>query len=124
MENILIVDDVQTDREILGRIVSSTGHQPIFANDGAEAMMAAKQSRPALILLDVVMPGQDGYKTCRTLKNDPDTARIPVVLVTSKGADSDKFWGKRQGADEIVTKPYLPDTIVSVIKGYMRTGGR
>jgi twitching motility two-component system response regulator PilH len=124
MENILIVDDVQTDRDILGRIVSSAGHQPVYASDGLQAMSAAKQTRPALILLDVVMPGQDGYKTCRTLKNDPETARIPVVLVTSKGADSDKFWGKRQGADDVVVKPFAPDTIVNVIRRYLITGGR
>jgi twitching motility two-component system response regulator PilH len=124
MENVLIVDDVQTDRDILGRIVSSVGHQPVFVSDGAEAMAAAKQTRPALILLDVVMPGQDGYKTCRTLKNDPETAKIPVVLVTSKGADSDKFWGRKQGADDVVVKPYLPDTIVNVLKRYMHTVGR
>ena len=120
MGNILIVDDVQTDRDILGRIVSNAGHQPVFASDGSEAMSTAKSTRPALILLDVVMPGQDGYKTCRTLKADPDTARIPVVLVTSKGADSDKFWGKRQGADDVVIKPYMPDTIVTVIHRYLQ----
>ncbi len=124
MENILIVDDVRTDRDVLGRIVSNAGHQPVYASDGAEAMLAAKSARPALILLDVVMPGQDGYKTCRSLKGDPDTARIPVVLVTSKGSDSDKFWGKRQGADDVVVKPYLPDTIVNVIRRYLREEGR
>ncbi len=124
MENILIVDDVRTNRDVLGRIVSNAGHQPVYASDGAEAMLAAKSARPALILLDVVMPGQDGYKTCRSLKGDPDTARIPVVLVTSKGSDSDKFWGKRQGADDVVVKPYLPDTIVNVIRRYLREEGR
>src|SRR5215471_3524993 len=87
VHNILIVDDAQTDRDILGRIVESSGHQPIYATDGAQALGAAKTARPALILLDVVMPGQDGYKTCRTLKADPQTAKIPVVLVTSKGSD-------------------------------------
>jgi twitching motility two-component system response regulator PilH len=120
MQNILIVDDVQTDREILGRIVSSTGHQPVYASDGNQALGMAKSARPALILLDVVMAGQDGYKTCRTLKADPETAGVPVVLVTSKGADSDKFWGKRQGADDVVVKPYAPETIASVIQRYVR----
>ena len=120
MHTILIVDDVQTDREILGRIVSATGHQPVYASDGLQALGAAKSSRPALILLDVVMAGQDGYKTCRSLKADPQTATIPIVLVTSKGADSDKFWGKRQGADDVVVKPYLPNTILDVVRKYVR----
>ena len=79
MQNILIIDDAQTDREILGRIVSAAGHQPVYASDGSQALGAAKSARPALILLDVVMPGQDGYKTCRTLKSDPETAGMPIV---------------------------------------------
>ncbi len=120
MQNILIVDDVQTDREILGRIVTAAGYQPVFASDGNQALGTAKSARPALILLDVVMPGQDGYKTCRSLKADPETAGMPIVLVTSKGADSDKFWGKRQGADDVVVKPYMPDTIVHLIKRYVK----
>jgi twitching motility two-component system response regulator PilH len=120
MQNILIVDDAQTDREILGRVVTGTGHQPIYASDGNQAIGAAKSARPALILLDVVMQGQDGYKTCRSLKSDPETAGIPIVLVTSKGTDSDKFWGKRQGADDVVVKPYLPATIISVIQRYVK----
>jgi CheY-like chemotaxis protein len=120
MSNILIVDDVRTDREILGRIVTGAGHHPVFASDGGEALSAAKHASPALILLDVIMPGQDGYKTCRTLKSDPQTANIPVVLVTSKGSDSDKFWGRRLGAQETVVKPYEPQTIVDVIQRYVR----
>ncbi len=120
MSNILIVDDVQTDRQILGRIVSGAGHNPVYAADGGEVMGAAKSQHPALILLDVVMPGQDGYKTCRTLKADAATAKIPVVLVTSKGSDSDKFWGKRQGADDVVVKPFTAETIVGLIKQYVR----
>src|SRR5437763_677923 len=120
MSKILIVDDVQTDREILGRVVAQSGHSPVYAADGEQGVAAAREVQPALILLDVVMPGQDGYKACRTLKNDPDTAKIPIVLVTSKGADSDKFWGKRQGADDIVTKPFLADTILNVIRRYVR----
>jgi twitching motility two-component system response regulator PilH len=120
MGTILIVDDVQTERDILGRIVTSEGHQPVFATDGSQALAAAKSSQPTLILMDVVMPGQDGYKTCRTIKNDPDTARIPIVLVTSKGEESDKFWAKRQGADDVVVKPYQANTIVDVLRRYVR----
>ena len=118
--NILIVDDVQTDRQILGSLVVQAGHQPVYASDGSEVLGAAKASRPALILLDVVMAGQDGYKTCRSLKADPETAKIPIVLVTSKSSDSDKFWGRRQGADDIVVKPYRPEAIVEAIRRFVR----
>lgn len=120
MQTVLIVDDVQTDRELVGKVVSATGHRPLFAADGAEALLKAKEHRPALILLDVVMPNQDGFKTCRTLKQDPDTSKIPVVLVTSKGTESDRFWGQRQGADEHVAKPFSPDALAQVIRRYVR----
>jgi twitching motility two-component system response regulator PilH len=120
MQNILIVDDVQTDRELLGAVVARAGHHPVYSSDGVQAIEMAKQTQPALIFLDVVMPSQDGFKTCRLLKNDPQTAHIPVVLVTSKKADSDKFWGKKQGADDHVGKPYTPEQMTAIIQRYVR----
>jgi twitching motility two-component system response regulator PilH len=92
----------------------------VYAADGAEAVMKAKEHKPALIFLDVVMPRQDGFKTCRTLKQDPETSRIPVVLVTSKATESDKFWGKKQGADDHVGKPFTADALVGIIRRYAR----
>jgi twitching motility two-component system response regulator PilH len=120
METILVVDDVQTDRELVGRVVSSAGHQAIYAADGTEAIAKAKALKPSLIFMDVVMPAQDGFKTTRSLKADPDTAKIPVVLVTSKGTESDRFWGKRQGADDHVAKPFTPQTLLEIIRRYAR----
>jgi len=120
MQNILIVDDVQTDRELVGKVVAATGHNPIYVSDGADALAKAKEVQPALIFLDVVMPRQDGFKTCRSLKQDPTTAKIPVVLVTSKSTESDKFWGKKQGADDHVGKPFSPDSLTSIIRRYAR----
>ena len=120
MQTILIVDDVQTDRDLLGTVVTRAGHHPIYATDGTQALELAKQSQPAMIFLDVVMPVQDGFKTCRALKADPKTSNIPVVLVTSKKADSDKFWGKKQGADEHVGKPYTQEQVNELIQRYVR----
>jgi len=120
MAKILVVDDVQTDREILGKVVSKLGHSPVYAADGVQALTAARESQPALILLDVVMPEMDGFKVCRTLKADPATAKIPIVLVTSKGGESDKFWGKKQGADDHVGKPYTFQAMEAVIRRYAR----
>jgi CheY-like chemotaxis protein len=118
MQTILVVDDVQTDRELVGRVVSAAGHQPIYAENGIEALAIAKRSRPALIFLDVVMPVQDGYKTTRDLKADPETKGIPVVLVTSKHTDSDRYWGKRQGADDHVAKPFTAASLLQFIHKY------
>jgi twitching motility two-component system response regulator PilH len=118
MQTILVVDDVQTDRELVGRVVLSAGHTPVYAASGAEAIEKAKAARPALILLDVVMPNQDGFKTTRELKKNPDTANIPIVLVTTKGSDSDRFWGKKQGAEEHVAKPFTAELLLNVIRRY------
>lgn len=120
MDTILIVDDVQTDRELLGKVVTSEGHKAVYAVDGNEAMQKARELKPSLILMDVVMSGTDGFKACRAIKQDGELAKIPVVLVTSKGAESDKFWAKKQGADDHIAKPWTPDRIVSVIRRYAR----
>ena len=90
----------------------------VYARDfsGNEAIAKAKDLKPALIFLDVVMPVQDGFKTCRDLKKNPDTANIPVVLVTSKSGDSDKFWGQQQGANAHVVKPFKGDELLAAVK--------
>jgi twitching motility two-component system response regulator PilH len=120
MATILIVDDMQTDRELVGKVVMSSGHNPVYAADGDEALAKAKDIKPALIFMDVVMPNMNGFNACRKLKQDPDTKAIPVVLVTSKGEDSDKFWGKKQGADDHIPKPFSPDILASTIKRFVR----
>lgn len=120
MDTILIVDDVQTDRELIGMVVTKAGFRPAFAADGAEAVSKAKQLRPSMIFLDVVMPVQDGYKTCRDLKKDPETTNIPVVLVTSKSTESDKFWGQKQGAVDHIAKPFSQEHLLGCIRMYAR----
>lgn len=120
MHTILIVDDAQTDRELVGKVVTAAGHRTIFASNGEQAIATAKEQRPSLIFLDVVMPVMDGFATCRALKKDAATAPIPVVLVTSKGTDSDKFWGRKQGADDHLVKPFTPADLESVLRRYLR----
>ncbi len=120
METILIVDDVQTSRELIGKIVTAAGHRPEYASDGDEALVRAKELRPALIFMDVVMPSMNGFQACRKLKQDEATAKIPVVLVTSKSADSDKFWGQKQGADMHIGKPFADTDIKAAISRYVR----
>jgi len=120
MYTILVVDDVQTDRELIGMVVTRAGHRVAYAADGDEAIAKAKELRPSLIFLDVVMPVQDGYKTCRLLKKDPETAGIPVVMVTSKNADSDRFWSQRQGATEHLGKPFTSDSLLDCIRMYAK----
>lgn len=118
MATILIVDDVHTDRELLTRAVATLGHRTLTAENGTQAIATAKTNRPNLILLDVVMPQMDGFATCRALKKDPDTAGIPVVLVTSKNNESDRFWGRKQGADDHIGKPWSKESIDIIVKRY------
>jgi len=119
MKTVLVVDDVQTDRELMGKVVRDSGNHAEFAGDGEECLAKARTVKPALILLDVVMPKQDGFATCRKLKKDPETAAIPVVLVTSKSTDADRFWGEKQGADAYVMKPFTPDDLTKTIRRFV-----
>ena len=120
MYTILVVDDVQTDRELIGMVVTRAGHRVAYAADGNEALVRAKELQPSLIFLDVVMPLQDGYKTCRLLKKDPETSAIPVVMVTSKNSDSDRFWSQKQGAADQIGKPFSADGLLDCIRMYAR----
>ena len=79
----------------------------------------ARAIQPALILLDVVMPKQDGFATCRTLKKDPLTSAIPVVFVTQKSTETDRFWGEKQGAAGLIAKPFTPDEMATVIRRFV-----
>ena len=119
MASILVVDDTQTDRELASQVIKSAGHQVQVASNGSEAMTLAAQFKPDLILLDIVMPGQDGFATCRKLKKDPSTAAIPVVIVSTKSGDADKFWAQKQGADGYLTKPYSKGDLVKLMSQYV-----
>jgi len=119
MSTILIVDDVETDRVLMGKAVGSLGHRIEYATDGDEAVLKAKAIKPDLVLLDILMPKQDGFQTCRILKKDAATARIPVVMVTSKSAESDLFWAQKQGCDGYVVKPFTPDSLTSVVRKFV-----
>ncbi|HET7500287.1 MAG TPA: response regulator [Kofleriaceae bacterium] len=120
MYTILVVDDVETDRELIGLVVKRAGYRVAYAADGNEAIQKAKEIQPSLIFLDVVMPVQDGYKTCRLLKKDPATSAIPVVMVTSKSGESDRFWSQKQGAADHLAKPFTPDHLLDCIRMYAR----
>lgn len=119
MSTVLIVDDSRTERELLGKVVSAAGHTPVFAVSGEEGLTKAKAVKPALVLMDVVMPGMDGFNACRRLKKEAETAAIPVVIITSKGTESDLFWGRKQGADDYVVKPFAPDRIKQILKKFL-----
>lgn len=119
MSIVLIVDDVQTDRQLVGSVVSAAGHHVEYANNGDEAIAKAASHQPSLIFMDVVMPNKDGFATCRAIKKNDGTATIPIVLVTSKNTPADKFWASKQGADGYITKPFSPSEIKDMLGKFL-----
>ncbi|MCD7099753.1 twitching motility response regulator PilH [Stenotrophomonas sp. MMGLT7] len=116
MARILIVDDSPSQLLGIQRIVEKLGHETITAADGAAGVEAARASLPDLVLMDVVMPNLNGFQATRTLKREPATQDIPVVLVTTKDQDTDRMWGMRQGARAYITKPFSEDELSEVIE--------
>jgi DNA-binding response OmpR family regulator len=102
---ILVVDDNRDNVEILRAFLESRGYRVASAIDGKTALAKVEEVQPALVLLDVMMPGMDGWQVCRTIKNHPDHGGTKVVMVTAKGDFEDKYEGMRSGADDYVVKP-------------------
>ena len=112
---ILVVDDSPTDRSIAASACKAKGFNVITAEDGEDAMKKVLEIKPDLILLDVILPGKNGFQVCRQLKSSPETAEIKVIMVTSKSQDSDRFWGIKQGADGYLTKPFTEEELYDLI---------
>lgn len=117
IHKILVVDDSPTDRQFLLETLAKQGYQVVTAESGEEAIAKAKSEGPDLILMDVVMPGLNGYQATRSITRDDSTKDIPVIMCTSKGAETDKIWGMRQGAIDYLVKPIDPAQLLSKIAG-------
>lgn len=115
MAKILIADDSRTEVEVFKRALVAQGHEVISAEDGLSAEQLALDELPDLMILDIIMPKKNGFQVCRDLKANPDTSHMPIVIVTSKGEDSDVFWGKKQGADEYLVKPFQTTVLLEVV---------
>ena len=105
VKKILIVDDSPTERQFLLETLSKRGYVCVIATNGEEAVSKSKAELPDLILMDVVMPGTNGFQATRTIARDAATQHIPVILCTTKSQETDKVWGMRQGAREYIVKP-------------------
>ena len=105
IQNVLVVDDSPTDLKFLSDILVKSGYKVSTATSGEEALAKVKQVKPDLVLMDVVMPGLNGYQATRALTKDDATKHIPVIIVTSRGQETDKVWGMRQGARDYLVKP-------------------
>jgi len=114
-KKILIVDDSPTERHVLQDLLSKAGFEVVASDNGEDAIIKARQVRPDLILMDVVMPGLNGFQATRAISRDPDTKKIPIIMCTSKSQETDKVWGLRQGARDYIVKPVDPQELLAKI---------
>jgi twitching motility two-component system response regulator PilH len=115
IKKILIVDDSPTERHVLNDMLTKAGYEVVASDNGEDAIVKSKQVRPDLILMDVVMPGLNGFQATRAISRDPETRSIPIILCTSKSQETDKIWGLRQGARDYVVKPVEKDELLGKI---------
>jgi twitching motility two-component system response regulator PilH len=118
IRKILLVDDSKTELHHLSELLSKRGYTVRTAEDGEEALKRLDEEKPDLILMDVVMPGQNGFQLTRAITRDPRFLDVPVIMCTSKNQETDKVWGMRQGARDYVVKPVDPDELIAKIKAF------
>ena len=115
IKKVLIVDDSPTERHVLNEMLTKAGFEVIVSDNGEDAILKAKRERPDVILMDVVMPGLNGFQATRAISRDPETKTIPIIICTSKAQETDKIWGMRQGARGYVVKPIDRDALLAKI---------
>ena len=116
MAKVLIVEDSDAELAKLVDIVSNLGHEVLVARTGEEGVIVAAQEQPAVIVMDVVMPGVNGFQATRQIKHSPDTRHIPIIIVSVKSQAVDIAWGERQGADSYLVKPVQPRELNAAIQ--------
>lgn len=121
MERVLIVDDNPDIREVLGTCAAKEGFEPITAKDGFEALDLFRKTSPAVILLDVMMPGMDGYRVCERIRSESD---VPIILITAKGEDYERVMGLDIGADDYIVKPFNANEVMARVRAVLRRMAR
>jgi twitching motility two-component system response regulator PilH len=122
MPLVLIVDDSPTEQHVFCKALERHGYDTVVASDGEEALATAEQARPEVIVMDVVMPGMNGFQATRRLSRNPATAEIPVVIVSAKGQETDRIWGLRQGAAQYLVKPVDVVDLIAAVEAALGHG--
>ncbi|HEX7044360.1 MAG TPA: response regulator [Burkholderiales bacterium] len=116
IKNVMVVDDSATDMHLLTQMLKKHGYNVATASSGEEAVARVKQEKPDAILMDIVMPGMSGFEATRTIARDPETAAIPIIICSTKGQETDKAWGLRQGARDYLVKPINEKVLIEKLK--------
>ncbi|MCM2335228.1 MAG: response regulator [Pseudomonas sp.] len=119
MARILLIEDSPTDTAVLTQLLERHGHQVLASGSAEDGIDACKRERPDLVLMDVVLPGMNGFQATRALSRDDATKAIPVLIVSTKGMDADKAWGMRQGARDYIVKPPREDELIARINALL-----
>ncbi|MBI2645754.1 MAG: response regulator [Deltaproteobacteria bacterium] len=120
VKKILLVDDEKDLVDTIQILLEAKGYSVVSAHDGLAGLEKAKKEKPDLILLDVMMPNLNGYQLCREIKKDPNLKNTPIVMLTAKAQESDRFWGIESGADDYVTKPFDSLNLLETIKNNLK----
>ncbi len=120
IQKILVVDDSKTELYHLSELLGKRGYSVRTAENGEEALRRLNEDKPDLVLMDVVMPGQNGFQLTRAISRDPRFADVPIIMCTSKNQETDKVWGMRQGAKDYIVKPVNADELLSKIRAFDR----
>lgn len=121
MDKILIADDNRQIASILAEYAKKDGYEPIVVGDGLEAVKQFQAHQPSILLLDVMMPGQDGFEVCRQIRK---VSNVPIIMITARGEDFEKIMGLEIGADDYMVKPFSPSEVMARIRAIMRRVSR
>ncbi|MGP1665161.1 MAG: response regulator, partial [Rhodanobacter sp.] len=116
MATIFIIDDSPTDVRVLTTLLERAGHQVVAVGTAEEGIERVRAELPDLVIMDVIMPGINGFQATRILSRDPVTAGVPIVMITTKSMETDRVWGLRQGARAFITKPVNEKELLASIK--------
>jgi twitching motility two-component system response regulator PilH len=113
--NILIIDDSPTDVRVFTTLLERAGHHVVAVSTAEEGIERVRADLPGLVIMDVIMPGMNGFQATRTLTRDPATSAVPIVMITTKSMETDRVWGLRQGARAFITKPVNEKELLACI---------
>ncbi|MBE9009028.1 response regulator [Pseudanabaenaceae cyanobacterium LEGE 13415] len=116
MAMVLVIDDTLTDSEIIAGTLRRSGFDTISVSSSEDAKTRLENLKPDAIVLDIVLPGESGFEFCRSLKADPETSNIPIVMCSTKDGEIDRFWGLKQGASSYITKPINPEELIRTVR--------